>query len=443
MKRIVTALLGTAAMLVTMVVSGPLATAGSAPADDLPYGTDGTGNPTTEDCTVSTNANPQKAVDRASAGDVICVKPGDYSGSTLTVGKAITVRANGVVKLKNIVISGSNATIDGFTVVGDELDDPSTGIKFSGTGHRIVNNMVKGKHIHYAIACDYDTCASNVLIYRNTVTQTNNFGVYLWGGSNITVERNNIYDMWSDDGNDDVDGMRVWGVGHTIRNNYIHDLNVNKGEGEPHADCIQNYQHSSRTTVSYNVTVENNYCIRVSGQCLIMQNGHRPTSDIRDYTYRGNVCESFGSQNIELGSITGVTIENNILCGGVDGHVLTFHSTVGGLKTTKVKMRNNILVTAGGSVYASGSKDALIDDTGNLELTDPSVATDWKEFEGNPHAPVPAINPADFTEFRARAQKVDVIDNGSTPHSPNFTKDVDGAARVQGAAIDIGPFEFG
>jgi hypothetical protein len=249
--------------------------------------------------------------------------------------------------------------------------------------------------------------------------------------------------MWSDEGNDDVDGMRVWGTGHIIRNNYIHDLNVNKGEGEPHADCIQNYQHSSRTTVSYNVTVENNYCIRVSGQCLIMQNGHRPTADIRDYTYRGNVCESFGSQNIELGSIPGSIIENNILCGGVDGHVLTFHSTVDDLETSDIKLRNNVLVTAGGTVFARGSEDALVDDTDNVVLTDPSVADDWEEFEGNPNAPVQAINPDDFTAFRARAQRVEVVDEGSPPHSPSFTHDVDGAPRIQGAAIDIGPFEFG
>ncbi len=410
--------------------------------EDLPYGTDGNGNPRTDDCTVSTGSDPQGAVDDASDGDVVCVRPGDYSDTTLTVDKPVTVRANGPATVRNIVVSGSDATIDGFTVVGDSLDDPSTGIKFTGTGHTITGNLVNGKHLHYAIACDYDDCASDVLISRNTVTGTNNFGVYLWGGSDITVEWNNIYDLWSDEGNDDVDGMRVWGTGHLIRNNYIHDLNANKGEGEPHADCVQNYQNSSRTVESHDVTVENNYCVRVSGQCLIMQNEHRPTADIRGYTYRGNVCESFGSQTIELGSVTGGVIENNILRGGADGHVLTFHSTVDDLDTTDIRMRNNVLVSGGGSTYASGSRDALSDDSDNLELLDPSVADDWREFEDNPDAPVPAINPADFTRFRDLAQQVDVVDEGSTPHSPGFTHDVDGATRVRGTAIDIGPFEF-
>ena len=408
-----------------------------------PYGTDGNGNPETSDCTVTVDSAPQSAVDDAHDGDVICVKSGDYSDSTLTVDKPVTVRANGVVKIKNIDVLGSDVIIDGFTVVGAALDDPAMGIMFSGTGHKIINNMVNGKHIHYAISCDPLNCGDDVLISHNTVTGTNNFGVFLWGGTNITVERNNIYNIWSDEGNDDVDGMRVWGTGHVIRNNYIHDLNANKGEGEPHADCLQNYQNSVRTTLSSNVTVENNYCIRVSGQCLIMQNEHRPTSDVRDYTYRGNVCESFGGQNIELGSITGAVIENNILCGGVDGRVLTFHSTVDGLETTDVKLRNNILVTAGGKTFGDGSESALIDNTANIELTDPSISDDWHTFEDNPDAPVAAFNPNDFTRFRSLAQQGDIIDKGAPPSSPDFTQDVNGNARIQGSAIDIGPFEFG
>ncbi|WP_241562477.1 discoidin domain-containing protein [Streptomyces hoynatensis] len=412
------------------------------PGEDLPYGTDGSGNPRTDDCTVRTGSDLQEAVDEAAEGDVVCVRPGDHSGTTLRVDKPITVRANGVVTVRNIVVSGRNATVDGFTVVGDSLDDPSTGISFSGTGHTIVGNLVNGRNLRYGIACDYDDCADDVLISRNTVTGISNFGIYLWHGSGITVEWNNIYDLWTEEGDDDVDGMRVWGTGHLIRNNYIHDLNAAKSEGEPHADCLQNFQFSGRTVESHDVTVENNYCVRVSGQCLIMQNEHRPAPDVRDYTYRGNVCESFGYQTVELGSIPGGTLENNILLGGAEGHVLTFHSTVDDLETTDIRMRNNILVSGGGSTYSSGSREALADDTDNLELLDPSVAEDWRDFEGNPDAEVPAINPGDFTRFRDLAGQLDVVDEGSTPHSPGFERDVDGAARVRGDAIDIGPFEF-
>src|SRR5690242_6977228 len=89
---------------------------GLSPQAQIHYGTVGQGDPATGDCTVTTSTNPQAAVDAAATGAVICVQPGDYSTSTLTVGKAVTVRANGVVKIRNIAITGSNATVEGFNV---------------------------------------------------------------------------------------------------------------------------------------------------------------------------------------------------------------------------------------------------------------------------------------------------------------------------------------
>ena len=146
---------------------------------------------------MTTTTNPQTAVNNAAAGAVICVKPGNYSTSTLTVDKAVTVRANGVVSLKNIVITGSNAVVDGFNVVGGTLGNPNYAIKFSGTGHKIVNNLVRGRGIWYAIGCEQSAgCGSNVLIAGNTITGVHNFGIYLWGGDRITVEKNNVFDLF-------------------------------------------------------------------------------------------------------------------------------------------------------------------------------------------------------------------------------------------------------
>ena len=34
------------------------------------------------------------------------------------------------------------------------------------------------------------------------------------------------------------------------------------------ADRLQNYQHCGRADESYDVGVEDNYCVRVSGKCL-------------------------------------------------------------------------------------------------------------------------------------------------------------------------------
>ena len=143
------------------------------------YGTIGTGNSKSDDCTVTIAANPQTAVNKAAAGAVICVKPGDYSTSTLTVNKAVTVRANGVVKLKNIVVSGSNAVVEGFTVVGGTLGNPNYGIKFSGTGHKIINNLVRGRGIWYGIGCEQSAgcgCAHGALMNEDAMDAVDELG---------------------------------------------------------------------------------------------------------------------------------------------------------------------------------------------------------------------------------------------------------------------------
>ena len=101
-------------------------------ATPIRYGTTGKGT----GCTVTTTANPQTAVNSAAAGAVICVAAGSYPTTTLTVSKAVTVRASGVVTLKNIVITGSNAVVDGFNVVGGTLGNPNYAIKFSGPATR-------------------------------------------------------------------------------------------------------------------------------------------------------------------------------------------------------------------------------------------------------------------------------------------------------------------
>jgi len=87
------------------------------------YGTDGKGSTQSAGCTTTAGSDFQSKIDSAAAGAVICVQPGDYSGSSMTVNKAVTVRAvrpsspNAVAaKVKNIVISGSNATVDGFNL---------------------------------------------------------------------------------------------------------------------------------------------------------------------------------------------------------------------------------------------------------------------------------------------------------------------------------------
>ena len=413
-------------------------------ATPIRFGTVGQGNPKTDDCTVTTTTNPQTAVNNAAAGAIICVKPGNYSTSTLTVNKAVTVRANGVVSLKNIVISGSNAVVDGFTVVGGTLGNPNYAVKFSGTGHKIVNNLVRGRGIWYAIGCEQSAgCGSNVLIAGNTITGVHNFGIYLWGGDHITVEKNNVFDLFQSQDVDDVDALRAWGDNHVVRNNYFHDINAKKSAGSPHSDCYQSYQAGSTPRLSSNILYENNYCVRVTGQCIIAQNDLRNAAELHDYVIRGNVCETYGWQSIEMTGIPNITMDNDYVA-GVQTTVLNFANAGGGGKvSTNYKVRNSVLVRAtSGSRYIDGTP---ADNTANRTFVDPAIKTSYDGFISPTTVSYPPVRSTDFNRFYrdsvGRAAPT-VVDKGASPNSGGPTTDVDGAPRVQVTPIDVGPFEI-
>ena len=420
------------------------------------YGTKGWGSTQTGSCTQA-GADFQAKIDSAKAGDVICVQPGDYSGSTMTVNKAITVRAmpttspDATAKVKNVVITGSNATVDGFDVVGGTLGNPNYAIKFSGTGHHIINNLVRGRGIWYAIGCEQSAgCGSNVQISGNTITGVHNFGIYLWGGDQITVEKNNIFDLYQSTDVDDVDAMRAWGTNHVVRNNYIHDINGTKSVGSPHVDCYQAYQAGKKPArLSSNILYENNYCVRVTGQCMIVQNDQRKSAELHDYTLRGNVCETYGWQSIEFDAVPNITMDNDYVA-GVQVTVLNFANPgATGLPLSTFKVHNTVLVrSTSGDRYIDGTPQPAPTDA-DRTLVDTTIQTSHDNF----------IKPANYQPFTSTdfnkfyrdsvgrvvappppSTEPAIIDAGILPTS--LTTDVDGAPRVQGGKIDIGPFEF-
>ncbi len=411
------------------------------------YGASGNGNPKTSDCTVDVAAgqNLQAAVNAAAVGSVVCVKPANRSAESLTLNKKVNVRANGQVSIRNVVISGDGAILDGFSVVGGS----AVGIAYKGTNHVIRDNIVSGRGITTGISCD--DCGSGHVITNNTITGIQNYGFIISNGDRITVEKNNVYDLWASTTTDDVDVMRYWGTNHMIRDNYFHDINEFKSarydDGDtPHVDCFQTFQTGDGRVVR-DITIENNYCVRISRQCIIMSNHLRGTYDIRDIVIRGNVCETYDSSVVNLGSVAGITMENNFFLGGVKAQVLTVDYTreenPAGLPDKDIRLRNNIVMkgTAGASYFYQNSTRTLTDNTDNLLVQNNIVKANADSFQGQPNASYAAQRPADFTQYRQLAGQYPVVDQGSSPLSTGFVTEIDGGPRQRGASIDIGPFE--
>ena len=311
------------------------------------------------------------------------------------------MRANGVVSLKNIVVTGSNTVVDGFNVVGGQAREPgTTPSSSSGTGHKIVNNLVRGRGIWYAIGCE-QSAGCGVRLDRR---EHHHRGAQLrhlpvgWRPHHRREEQGGSQDLFQSQSVDDVDAMRAWGTNHVVRNNYFQDINVGKSAGSPYFRLLSTgLQASGSPRSSSNILYENNYCVRVTGQ-----RSDRPEQPAqRRRTARSTSSAATSArptvaETIEMTGIPNITMDNNYVA-GVQGTVLNFTNAGGGGKrSTNVKVRNSVLVRAtSGSRYIDGTP---ADNTANRTVVDPAVKSSHDAFARSTTVSDPA-GPTDFTAF--------------------------------------------
>ncbi len=437
----------------------PPSTPPSGSAPGLPrYGSSGEGSTSLDDCTVTVAGGDLSAqIDAAPAGAVVCLQAGDHGGHLLQVTSSDrTVKAAGRVEVGAVVVEADRVTIDGLRVTGaSDLSGRGAAVEVTGTGNVVHNVLVDAAPTRNGIVCGSRTDCADTVFSHNSVTGIESIGIIIYGSGN-RVERNNVWGLARTSGGYDVDAMRFFGRGHLIRENYFHDIDefasVTSGGDTPHVDCWQtytifeSYNPNRNPIVTADVTIENNYCVRIGRQCLIMSNAHTDAVLVRNITFRNNVCETYDSQVVNLQGVVDVFIENNYLGGDPTYQVLalSLSGANGAKRNSGVVIRNNIIQRARDNVavlYGERNGDGTVVE-GNHVLTGPSRINRSADFPGSGRgAAFPAITESDFTQFAQQADRVDVVDRGTTAARPH-SLDLAGRTRIQGS-IDIGPYELG
>ncbi|MEM8926311.1 MAG: right-handed parallel beta-helix repeat-containing protein [Actinomycetota bacterium] len=391
----------------------PQVTQGSGP---MRYGSAGNGSADLGDCSVSASGGDLSGqVNRASSGSVICIAAGDYGSQILRItANGRTVKARGQVELGAIDIQADNVVVDGFRITSRSRTGADTAIEIDGANNRILNNYIAGAPLSEGIGCSgYYSCVNNTIAY-NTVTGIHNIGIQISDRGNV-VERNNVYGLARPTASGDVDALRFFGRDHLIRQNYFHDINefqsARDSDGDtPHVDCFQTFTPlvGGQPLGTSDIVIEDNYCVRVSRQCLIASMHRSNDRIVRNITFRHNVCETYDSQVINIQGTENVRLENNYL-GGEARYQVVALSKSGPNTNVEVRgfvARNNVIhrtsTRVADFIGYNNSSGHVID--GNKVVTGPTPIALSANFQENTGATQPAMVESDFTEFRQAAQ---------------------------------------
>lgn len=163
------------------------------------------------------------------------------------------------------------------------------------------------------------------------------FGLSVWGGENVVIEENEIFDFWKGlhvrgvrhlevRGNDvhtiRMDGMNFVQVAHVlIEGNHIHDFNRSLDSAD-HADMIQFWTNRTEWS-SHDIVIRGNLLNAGHGwftQSIFMRNERSDTQGsvdpsiyYRDIVIEENVIINAHTHGITVGDAIGVTVQRNTI----------------------------------------------------------------------------------------------------------------------------------
>lgn len=415
-------------------------------------------------------------------GDIVQVAPGTYAeGPTLSnsgaSGSPITFRGQdgsgcpktpvsdvnhptGARPASQVVVTG------GFNIAANYLAldcfhlKGSNGLQIqAGTSNTsITNNEIEGTGTtgdgiaFLGIASVQSSqYAKNFTVDGNYI-HTTSTGIFLVCNA-CMISNNEITALTGDEPGSDHDYIDAWGIGTTIRHNYMHGNTCNSCNGyDCHMDCIQSWNTTGDgTEVSQNITVDRNVCFNHHEGVIVQDNAGN--GDVSNWTVSNNVFAyppyDDGSGHLcvagpvhpwcwvfEDGKLGNGKFVNNTCLDGSEG----FRNTAGnGL------FQNNLFLSEGSQTNMYDTSGASVSGANNLYYA-ASGTFGGGSFPGDIFDKNPQVI---SLGSGGGAQCIGCNFNiqGTSPAkdagvTTGIAIDLLGTARPQGAAYDIGAYEI-
>ncbi len=412
-----------------------------------------------DDSNPGTQSRPWRTIQKAAktmvAGDSTTVLAGDYSERVQVTtsgapGASISYRAEPTVTMKGFTVNADYINISGFDI-SDTPDDWTDGWGIFVEGSYCV---VEGNYVHFATrggitlqdGSGNESLPSHCIVKNNRLYRNSQVGIWVSGRDNL-IEGNEIWrtiqyhPAWVNPPNwVDADGMRFFGAGHVIRDNYIHDISFNDPENvNPHIDCFQTWGPA------HDIVFEQNRCegltVNADGHGVQGWQIEELNPPVRNLTIRNNILRVFRMVNAT--DSAGIAIANNTFVSDLS-FTRSYPSGVDLTRSPSATIKNNIFYNVGNGRQAYLS---LADEASKSGL-DVGYNSVYMSGRRNPAGfPYPhdlwqvdpmLVNPSGG-DFHLQPNSP-AIDAGQSLAS--VVEDFDGNPRPEGAGYDIGAYEF-